>query len=168
MREVAEGPRPDPGKNPFASNTTLKKYTTAFINTDAISNGDYSLHDAWIVSQVIVTSGDEFYKNEIDKLAVGATIYVYANRIGVVAAGIVLDECSVTVTDSAQLVSPEPVEYQRKVRWFADIARDPVPYSIVMRLCGVPSRAVRSIVKGKDALREAVITRAGRRSVLPR
>lgn len=138
----------------------LKKYTTAFINTDAISNGDYSHHDGWIRSQVIVTSGDEFYQKELDRLAFGATVYVYANRVGVVAAGTVLDERSIAVTDPTLRVSPEPVEYQRKVSWFADLARDPVPYAKVVTLCGTPSRAVRSIVKGKDALRKAVIAQA--------
>lgn len=145
------------------SNMTAKKlgkYTTVFINTDAISNEDYSYHDAWIRSQVVVTSGDEFYQTELDRVASGATVYVYANGIGVVAAGTILDERSVAVTDPASLVSPEPIEYQRKVSWFADIARNPVPYSKVIELCGTPSRAVRSIVKGREALRDVVAAHA--------
>lgn len=137
-----------------------KKYTTAFINTDAISNGDYSYHDKWIQSQVVVTSGDEFYQEELDRVACGATVYVYANSLGVVAAGTVLDKYSVAVTEAANLVSPEPIEYQRKVAWFADIARNPVPYTKVIELCGTPSRAVRSIVKGKNALRDIVLVHA--------
>lgn len=137
-----------------------KKLTTVFINTDAISNDDYSHHDAWIRSQVIVTSGGDFYQKELDRIAHGATVFVYANKVGVVAAGTVLDERSVAVAEPARLVSPEPVEYQRKVSWFADIARNPVPYTRVIELCGTPSRAVRSIVKGGEALRDLVVAHA--------
>lgn len=137
-----------------------KKLTTAFINTDAISNDDYSHHDAWIRSEVVVTSGDDFYQKELDRIAHGATVFVYANKVGVVAAGTVLDERSVVVIDPAKRVSAEPIEYQRRVRWFAVIARNPVPYPRVIELCGTPSRTVRSIVKGRDALREVVIAHA--------
>jgi len=131
-----------------------KKLTAVFLNTDAISNSDYSHHDTWIKNEVIITSGESFYQEELDSIARGATIFVYANLIGVVAAGTVLDEHSVVVTDPNDLVSDESLEYQRKVSWFADIARNPVHYKIVKDLCGTPSRAVRSIVANIDALRD--------------
>ena len=137
-----------------------QKLTTVFLNTDAVSNGDFSYHDDWIRREVILTSGDIFYRHEIDRIALGATVFVYANGIGVVAAGTVLDTRSRLVEDSSELISPEPLEYQRKISWFADIARNPVPYKIVIELCGTPSRAVRSIVKGKDALLDRVIAHA--------
>jgi putative restriction endonuclease len=139
---------------------TTEKFRAAFVNSDAISNDDYSYHDTWIRSELVVTSGDDFYLAELNKIACGATVYVYANRVGVVAAGTVLDECAVIVTDPSKMVAPEPMEYHRKVAWFADIARNPVPYKKVIELCGTPSRAVRSIVKGKDALREVVVAHA--------
>lgn len=137
-----------------------KKLTTVFLNTDAVSNRDYSHHDAWIKNEVIITSGESFYQEELDSIARGATIFVYANLIGVVAAGTVLDEHSVVVTDPNHLVSDESLEYQRKVSWFADIARNPVHYKIVKDLCGTPSRAVRSIVTNRDALRDLVSAQA--------
>lgn len=140
--------------------TRGQKLTTVFLNTDAVSNGDYSYHDAWIRREVIVTSGESFYRDEIDRIALGATVFVYANGVGVVAAGTVLDMHSRVVTDPAELTSPEPQEYQRKVSLFADIARNPVPFKIVKELCGTPSRAVRSIVKGKDALLGLVVAHA--------
>jgi putative restriction endonuclease len=137
-----------------------KKLASAFLNTDAISNDDYSYHDAWIQHEVILTSGKSFYQQELDTIALGATVFVYANLVGVVAAGTLLDDRSVVVTDPAKLVSAEPLEYQRKVSWFADIARNPVDYQTVIHLCGTPSRAVRSIIKGRDALLNLVAAHA--------
>lgn len=115
-----------------------------FINTDAISNGLNSYHDHWIERGIAVTSGKERYRERIDSLQPGLPVFLYVRRLGVVAAGHVLDNRAVKVEDRAQMVSPiEPFEYHRKMHWFADIRDALIDYREVMALRGGKTQAPR-------------------------
>jgi len=128
-----------------------------FINTDAVSNGDTSYHDTWIQRGIAVTSGREDYRDKINRIERGDTVLLYVKRVGVVALGTMLDDQAQDVYPPATISPREPVEYQRKVKWFIDIRNQPLHYMQVKELRGqFPLNAVDSLITGRAKILQAI------------
>jgi putative restriction endonuclease len=111
--------------------------TSYFINSDAVSNDNESYHSEWIDRGIAVTSGGSEYRQQIDSIAKGSTIFLHGTGFGIVAAGTVLDDQSTSVRHGAGTVSPsEEEEFHRNVAWFADLRKNPLPYKEVIRIWG--------------------------------
>lgn len=129
-----------------------------FINSDAVSNEKQSYHSEWIDRGIAVTSGGSEYHDQIDGIPKGSTLILHAMGLGVVAAGTVLDDQSCSVLQGAGTVSPlEGEEFHRQVAWFADLRKNPMPYSEVIRVWGTnPRPAVQPIVNNGVALLDLI------------
>jgi hypothetical protein len=128
-----------------------------FINTDAVSNGDTSFHDTWIHRGIAVTSGHEGYRDKINRIKRGDTVLLYVKRVGVVAVGTMLDDRAQDVHAPATVSPREPVEYQRKVKWFTDIRNQPLHYDRVREMRGqYPLSSVDTLKKGREDILEAI------------
>lgn len=132
--------------------------TSYFVNSDAVSNGKQSYHSEWIDRGIGVTSGGSEYREQIDSMPKGSTIFLHGMGLGIVAAGTVLDDHSASVRHGLGTVSPrEEEEFHRQVAWFADLRKNPVPYKEVIRVWGTnPRRAVHPIVNNGIALLDLI------------
>lgn len=139
----------------ITSQALMKNY---FINSDAVSNEKRSYHDEWIERGIAVTSGGQEYREQIDSIPKGSTLVLHEPNSGAVAAGTVLDERSVIVKRGAGTVSPlESEEYHRKVEWYADLRRYPLPYSEIIRVWGTnPRLAVQPFEKNRNELMDLI------------
>ena len=67
-----------------------------------------------------MTSGGPEFLERIKRPRRGDTLLLWVNKIGIVAAGTVLDDAPVIVYRGGGVVRPnEPEEYHRMVRWYA-------------------------------------------------
>jgi putative restriction endonuclease len=132
--------------------------TSYFVNSDAVSNENESYHSEWIDRGIAVTSGGSEYREQIDSMPKGSTIFLHGRGFGIVGAGTVLDDQSASVRRGAGTVSPsEDEEFHRKVAWFADLRKNPLPYKEVIRIWGTnPRLAVHPIVNNGIALLDLV------------
>lgn len=132
--------------------------TSYFVNSDAVSNDKESYHSEWIDRGIAVTSGGSEYREQIDSMPKGSTIFLHGMGFGIVATGTVLDDQSASVQHGHGTVSPhEEVEFHRKVAWFADLRKNPVPYKEVIRVWGTnPRLAVHPIVNNGIALLDLI------------
>jgi hypothetical protein len=137
---------------PLALPTRRNKTMTYFINTDAKSNEGRSYHDEWMARGIAATSGPSQFRRKLARLGRGDVVLMYANRLGAVAAGVVLDDDVVTVSPPDCISPREPYEYHRRVRW----CRLPTPISpaTLAALSGRPPRqTVERVAHGEDELR---------------
>lgn len=129
----------------------MKSY---FINSDAVSNEDRSYHSEWIDRGIAVTSGGSEYRAQIDSIPKGSTILLHGRGLGVIAAGTILDDKSLKVQRGGGTVSPrEDEEFHRRVSWYADLRKNPIPYKEVIKVWGTnPRLAVHPIINNESAL----------------
>jgi hypothetical protein len=122
-----------------------------FINTDAKSNGR-SFHDEWLARCIAVTSGPGKFRDKLARIGRGHTVLMYVNTVGVVAAGITLDDRVQDVVGDG-IVSPvETTEYHRRVRWHSLV--NPISPATIKELCGqIPLQTVQRVRKGEGELR---------------
>lgn len=134
---------------------------TFFINSDATSNNEFSFHNEWLVRGVAVTSGGPEFLEKIKRPKRGDTLLLWVNKIGIVAAGTVLDDAPVIVYRGGGVVSPnEPEEYHRMVRWYADLRSTPVSAAEVVVFHGTnPRQAFGALNKGKEAILALIASR---------
>lgn len=133
-----------------------------FVNTDAASNGNVSFDEVWFARSCIATSGGPEYRRQCELINRGDTVLVYVNGVGVVAGGVVLDEEPVEVVQPMCLSPNEPLEYQRKVSWFADLRSRQLSRAEIEHSRGAgPTRAVTRLGKGEADVLRAVDDLAG-------
>jgi hypothetical protein len=142
-----------------------KKATTFFVNSDQKHNDDISLHREWIRLGIALTSGPDKFRVDLNEPKRGDTLLLYVNRVGVVAAGRLLD-------DEAQIVSPgrvslnETIEYHRKVDWCFDISENPLSYQEIMRVRGSnPSSTIAALRTGEEEIIAMVAALAEQRDL---
>lgn len=100
--------------------------TAWLINSDGVSNGNVSPHEAWIERGIAVHSGGQLYLKKLKRLRYGDTVFLYVSKVGVVAAGRILDDAPIVV-GRAEAVSPlDDEEYHRKAVWYADLRDAPI------------------------------------------
>lgn len=100
-----------------------------FVNTDATSLGGKSPHDAWFRHGMAFTGGDPTYGDRLGQFAVGDTLLMWANGLGVVGLGTVVEPWDEVAHGERQLVYRQPhqdTEYRRRVHWFADLRESPI------------------------------------------
>jgi hypothetical protein len=139
---------PIPSRTPdFKENRTA----LYFVNTDAKSNAGRSYHDQWLTRGVAVTSGPGKFRDKLSRIGRGDTVLMYVNTVGVVAAGITLDDRVQDVV-GAGLVSPvETTEYHRRVHWHS--LSNPICPVTIKELCGqTPLQTVQRVRKGVSEL----------------
>jgi predicted HNH restriction endonuclease len=99
-----------------------------FINTDATSLGGRSPHDAWFEHGMAFAGGPRAYGERLGQFQIGDTLLMWANGLGVVGVGTVVEPWDGLAHDQP-LVYVEPhrdVEYRRGVHWFADLRDEPI------------------------------------------
>ena len=108
-----------------------------YINTDTDALG-YSPHDKWIELEHAFTSGEsqadykQYGERALGRLEQGDICFMYANGLGVVAAGEVKEPWdSVSYEDEDRLVYQQTsyTEYRIQVNWHLPIVDNPVPAS---------------------------------------
>jgi hypothetical protein len=139
----------------------LPETDTFFINSDVTSNNEFSFHNEWLVRGVAVTSGGHEFLEKIKRPKRGDTLLLWVNKIGIVAAGTVLDDAPVIVYRGGGVVSPnEPEEYHRMVHWYADLRSTPVSSAEVVVFHGTnPRQAFGALNKGKEAILALIASR---------
>jgi hypothetical protein len=126
---------------------------TYFINTDAVSYGGHSYHAAWLARGIAVTSGLREYRQKLDRVRRGDAVLMYVNQIGVIAAGIVLDDHPVDVRDDHRVSQDNKGEYHRCVAWLT--LPTEISPGTLRKLCGRPPRGtVERVCSGEDELRQ--------------
>lgn len=140
-----------------------RTYKTYFINTDAKSNDGISYHDAWIARGLAVTSGEEKYKSTLKVINRGDTLLLWANNIGVVAIGTMLDDAPTTVIagQGEGTVSPtEEWEFHRRVAWNGDLRRQPISSKEVKAYRGQnPLSTIATLKEGREQILDLVRAR---------
>lgn len=151
----------------FRSNLEMalrdRSLKTYFINTDAKSNNGISYHDAWIARGLAVTSGEGKYKSTLEMINYGDTLLLWANKIGVVAIGTMLDDFPTTVLagQGEGTVSPtEEWEFHRRVAWYGDLRRHPISPKEVKSYRGQnPLSTIATLKEGKVQILDLVLAR---------
>lgn len=140
-----------------------RTHKTYFINTDAKSNNGISYHDAWIARGLAVTSGEEKYKSTLEVINRGDTLLLWANKIGVVAIGTMLDDTPTTVLagQGGGTISPtEDWEFHRRVAWHGDLRRHPISSREVKAYRGQnPLSTIATLKEGKEQILDLVHAR---------
>jgi putative restriction endonuclease len=138
-------------------------HKTYFINTDAKSNNGISYHDAWIARGLAVTSGEEKYKSTFEVINRGDTLLLWANKIGVVAIGTMLDDTPTRVLagQGDGTISPtEEWEFHRWVAWHGDLRRHPISSKEVKAYRGQnPLSTIATLKEGKEQILDLVHAR---------
>lgn len=132
-----------------------------FVNTDAKSNQGHSYHDAWIERGVAVTSGPSQFADKLARLRRDEVVLMYANGLGVVAAGTVTGDGVETTRD---VISPnECCEYHLGVNWDLDLRQAPIRPEEIRRVLGqTPLQTVQRVIKGVEAIAQLLRQRQGR------
>jgi len=114
-----------------------------------------------------VTSGGPEFLEKIKRPKRGDTLLLWVNKIGIVAAGTVLDDAPVIVYRGGGVVSPnEPEEYHRMVRWYADLRSTPVSSAEVVVFHGTnPRQAFGALNKGKEAILALIASRVEKNDI---
>jgi hypothetical protein len=130
-----------------------------FINTDAKSLGGVSPHDKWLATKYAFTGGPIEYGEELGRFDEGDTLLMYANGIGVVAIGTVLEKWD-GKDHYPQLVYTPPYEdkeYRIRVKWYIDIRDNPISAAKLKQAIGWnPPRAVQKVQKGADKIQQMI------------
>jgi hypothetical protein len=122
-----------------------------FVNTDAKTNGR-SFHDEWLSRGIAVTSGSGKFRAKLARIGCGDIVLMYVNTVGVVAAGITLDDRVQDVVGEGVVSPVEATEYHRRVRW--DSLPNPISPVTIKELCGqTPIQTVQRVRKGESELR---------------
>lgn len=107
------------------------------INTDAKTIGR-SPHSVWLEKGYAYTGGPIKYGNLLNRLKPGDTLFVYANKIGIVAAGEVLDPWDKQTYYNEPDIYPDQNEkiYRVKVKWFSEMGSHPILASEIRQVGG--------------------------------
>jgi putative restriction endonuclease len=155
------------GRLHFRSDSNMdlrnRRHKTYFINTDAKSNNGISYHDAWIARGLAVTSGEEKYKSTLEVINRGDTLLLWANKIGVVAIGTMLDDEPTTVIagrDEGTISPTEEWEFHRRVAWNDDLRRHPISSKEVKAYRGQnPLSTIATLKEGREQILDLVRAR---------
>lgn len=130
-----------------------------FINTDAKSLGGVSPHDKWFATGFAFTGGPIKYGEKLGRFDRGDVLLMYANGLGVVAVGTVLESWDGS-DHRPQLVYTHPYEdreYRVAVQWFLDLRDMPVSAAKLKETIGWnPSSAVQEVRKGMDKIQQLI------------
>lgn len=102
------------------------------LNTDSKSLGEVSPHVLWIQTEHAYTAGDytKYGERILGKLREGDIVLAYANKVGVVAFGLVKDRWDGQRYPENQVVYTKPytdVEYKIPVQWVCSLVERPIP-----------------------------------------
>lgn len=125
-----------------------------FINTDAASLGGTSPHDIWIERGLALTGGPRDYGERLGQFAAGDSLFMWANGIGTVAVGRVLEAWDGEVYEEGLVYPPGTAEYRVSVHWHLDLRSAPIPASA---LGFNPRGAVEHIREPRRSKLEAVL-----------
>jgi len=127
--------------------------TAWLINSDGVSNGGVSPHEAWIERGIAVHSGGQLYLKKLQRPRYGDTVFLYVSKVGVVAAGRILDDAPIVV-GRAEAVSPlEDEEYHRKAVWYADLRDAPISAAELRELnVAKPILSLFEVIQGRAGL----------------
>lgn len=130
-----------------------------FINTDASSLGGVSPHDAWLEHGMAFTGGPQECGEWLARFAIGDTLLIWANGLGVVGVGQVLESWD-GLAYHTPLVYRAPyqdTEYRLRVDWTLDLRMNPITRA---EIGWNPLRAVQSVGQSRAGLEAIVAKRA--------
>lgn len=118
-----------------------------FINTDAKSIGR-SPHSLWLEKGYAFTSGPIKYGKLLNRLKPGNTLFVYASKIGIVAIGKVLEQWDGQTYHDEPEIYPDLHDniYKIKVKWFSEMATNPISAAEIRQVGGHTSPQTLSII----------------------
>lgn len=130
-----------------------------FVNTDAKSLGGESPHDRWMELGYAFAGGPIRFGQKFARMVAGDECLMYANRIGLVAVGRVLEPWDAK-EHSDPLVYREPyrdTEYRLRVDWHTDLRRNPIrPGELTEALGSNPVQSVQMVRRHDDRLRALI------------
>jgi len=130
-----------------------------FINTDAKSLGNVSPHEKWLKYGSAFTGGPRKYGDELGRLAPGDICLMYANKIGIVAVGRVIEPWGGS-ENSPPLVYTSPYEdkeYRLRVDWCLDLCESPItPSELRVAIGWNPPRAIQPIVRDVQKISQLI------------
>jgi hypothetical protein len=130
-----------------------------FINTDAKSLGGVSPHNKWFATGFAFTGGPIGYGEKLRRFNPGDLLLMYANGLGVVAVGAVLEPWEGR-EHRPQMVYTRPYEdkeYRIPVRWFLDLRERPITAEKLKKTIGWnPSSAVQEVQKGVEKIQQLI------------
>ncbi|MHC1701924.1 MAG: hypothetical protein AB9900_13290 [Humidesulfovibrio sp.] len=132
------------------------------LNTDSVSLGGASPHRIWLRTGYAYSGGDyhKYGTNVMGRLFVKDILLAYANRIGVVAIGVVADTWDGTRFSTGQVVYTgkyHDTEYKIPVEWICDLQASPITASQLRTCLPVPFN--RALIPIKDIQNFASIAR---------
>lgn len=106
-----------------------------YINTEAKNQGE-SPHKIWFEHNYAFVSGEKYGKR-LEKFEPGDILFMYANKMGVIAVGMVLEKWDGEKADP-QLVYTEEQgpEYRVKTKWFLTFDNDPITPPALREIVG--------------------------------
>ena len=112
-----------------------------YINTEAKAFNGRSPHNKWIDHNYAFTSGEERFGKKLGNLKLDDICFMYANQLGVVAAGRVCehwDGVGYNGTDRRiyRECDEEYIEYRIHVDWFCEVVNNPVSYLRLINIIG--------------------------------
>ena len=137
-----------------------------FLNTDAKSLGRVSPHDKWIKHGFAFTGGPIVYGKKLGRLSPGDICLMYANLIGMVAIGRVLEEWDgKTYTSPIVYTSPHyDEEYRIRVDWYLDLRKNPIAPSKLIQVLGWNPRVSVQRVRKEEAKIVALVEEIARKA----
>ena len=109
-----------------------------YINTEAQEFGGRSPHKKWFKHGRAFVSGLG-YGRKLQRLQPDDICFMYANRLGVVAVGTVLEQCDGKPSQAPLVYCPpekEGPEYQAKVNWFLWFPHNAIPPRTLREIIG--------------------------------